>query len=161
MRSRHENPDRALIALLFLIAALCLGIVYSGIYNMLAIEGHGPFERWLFNTTMEHSVRRHAENVAVADLTNPDLIQVGFDHYDAMCLGCHGVPGVPPTALAKGLSPRPPELTENANDWSPAEFYGIVKNGIKMTGMPAGDSTHRNKELSCTHFLNYHRKNTG
>lgn len=113
----------AIIVLLFLQAAACLGIVYAGVYNVSAIEGHGPFEDWLLSTTMKSSVRRHAEDITVPDLTNSNLMPLGFHHYDEMCVGCHGVPGIPPAELAKGLTPRPPKLTEEANEWSPAELY--------------------------------------
>ena len=137
----------AIIVLLFLLAAACLGVVYSGVYNVSATKGHGPFEHWLLNTTMKSSVRRHAEDIAVPDLTNPKLMQLGFHHYDEMCVSCHGAPGVPPAELAKGLTPRPPALAEEDEQWSPAELYWIVKNGIKMTGMPAWGPTHGDKDL--------------
>ena len=137
----------AMIVLLFLLAAACLGIVYSGVYNVSAIEGHNSFEHWLLSTTMERSVRRHAEDIEVPDLTNPNLIESGFHHYDEMCASCHGTPAVPPAELAKGLTPPPPELTEKADEWSPAELYWIVKNGVKMTGMPAWGPTHDDEAL--------------
>ncbi|MFZ0256542.1 MAG: cytochrome c [Gammaproteobacteria bacterium] len=114
---------------------------------MSAIEGHGPFERWLLSTTMENSVRRHAEDTAVPNLTSPNLMPLGFRHYDEMCVSCHGAPGVPAAELAKGLTPQPPALTEEADEWSPAELYWIIKNGIKMTGMPAWGPTHGDDEL--------------
>jgi mono/diheme cytochrome c family protein len=136
-----------IIALLLLIVAASVGFVQSGVYNVSAIEGHGPFEDWLLSTTMKSSVRRHAEGIAVPNLTDPNLIQLGFDHYDEMCVGCHGAPGVRPAEFAKGLTPQPPELTEDADEWTAAELYWITKNGIKMTGMPAWGPTHGDEEL--------------
>ena len=44
---------------------------------------------------MQRSVRDRAAEVAeVPPLTDPELVQHGFVHYDAMCLTCHGGPGI-------------------------------------------------------------------
>ena len=137
----------ALIVLLLLLAGACLGVVYSGVYNVSATKGHSPFEHWLLSTTMENSVRRQARDITVPDLTDPTLMARGFRHYDEMCVSCHGAPGVLPAELAKGLTPQPPEFAKKAEEWNPAELYWIVKNGIKMTGMPAWGPTHGDEAL--------------
>ena len=36
-----------------------------------------------------------------------------------------------------GLMPPPANLAYTAREWTPAELFWVVKNGIKMTGMPA------------------------
>jgi mono/diheme cytochrome c family protein len=46
-----------------------------------------------------------------------------------------------------GLNPPAPELSEAAGDWTPAELFWIVKNGVKMTGMPSFAPTHSDHEL--------------
>ena len=40
------------------------------------------------------------------------------------------------------MRPEPPHLTEAASEWSAAEIYWIVENGIKMSGMPAFGAHH-------------------
>lgn len=48
--------------------------------------------------------------------------------------------------MAEGMYPRPPKLTDAAVHWSPVELFWILKNGIRMSGMPAwGD--HGDKDL--------------
>ena len=59
-----------------------------------------------------------------------------------MCTGCHGAPGKPARAVGKGLSPRPPDLTEAVRTWDDGNLFWIIRNGIKMTGMPAFGQTH-------------------
>src|SRR2546423_13483863 len=58
-----------------------------------------------------------------------------------MCVQCHGAPGRDPGIVGKGLRPPPPVLSEAVRPWDRAELFWIVKNGIKMTGMPASGPT--------------------
>src|SRR5262249_16029481 len=42
-----------------------------------------------------------------------------------------------PGEMANGMHPSPPILTSAAKQWVPGELFWIIRNGIKMTGMPA------------------------
>ena len=67
--------------------------------------------------------------------------------YKDHCAVCHGLPGQQPSAIAKGMFPKPPKLMEGTGvtDDEPGETYWKVSGGIRMTGMPAFD-----KSLSTT-----------
>ncbi|WP_425399174.1 c-type cytochrome [Aeoliella sp.] len=71
----------------------------------------------------------------------------GIDHYADTCLACHGAPGVPPKEFAKGLNPPAPNLIKSLNNRSDAELFWIVKNGLRMTGMPALGPTHTDDDI--------------
>jgi mono/diheme cytochrome c family protein len=64
-----------------------------------------------------------------------------------MCRGCHGAPGIDPSVIGEGLNPPPPELATAEVDWSDAELFWIVKNGIRLSGMPAFGISHDDREL--------------
>jgi mono/diheme cytochrome c family protein len=96
---------------------------------------------------MDHSVRAHASGIEVPNLDDSSLVAVGFDHYNEMCITCHGSPAGGMSEAGMGLNPKAPELSEAAKDWSPAELYWIIKNGVTMTGMPAFAPTHSEREL--------------
>ena len=66
----------------------------------------------------------------------------GFDHYSEMCVTCHGAPGREPDEIAKGLNPPAPVLAHLSSSRNAAETFLIIKNGIKMTAMPAWGPTH-------------------
>jgi thiosulfate dehydrogenase len=67
----------------------------------------------------------------------------GAQVYKDHCAVCHGLPGVPQTAIAKGMFPKPPKLMEGkgVTDDSPGETYWKVAGGIRMTGMPGFENT--------------------
>jgi mono/diheme cytochrome c family protein len=50
------------------------------------------------------------------------------------------------TEISRGLYPRAPELRRGSRS-TPAEDFWVVKNGIKMTGMPAWGVTHDDEIL--------------
>ncbi len=139
-----------LIALEVLILLLIGGgllFIYSGIYNIAASEPHFPVVKWVFDTTMENSVRAHAEAVKLSPFYESASMEEGFRSYSEMCEMCHSAPGGEPSEIGKGLNPDPPELSDETEEWSPEEVYWILKHGIKMTGMPALGPTHSEKEL--------------
>jgi hypothetical protein len=65
------------------------------------------------------------------------------------CRLCHGAPGFTENEFAKGLYPRPPNLASGSvqQETGDAQLFWIIKNGLKMTGMPAFGPTHTNEEL--------------
>ncbi len=53
------------------------------------------------------------------------------------CANCHGGPGVGWAKFSEGLNPGPPDLKDVVGGLEPRELFWVVKNGIKMTGMPS------------------------
>jgi mono/diheme cytochrome c family protein len=128
-------------------AALGLIVVYTGLYNVAATAGHGPVARWLLATTMRSSVASRAEEIAAPARFTPAEIAAGAAEYKAMCQQCHGAPGAERADWAKGIVPAPPELGRAAKEWQPSEIFWIVKNGIKMSAMPAFGGDHDDATL--------------
>jgi mono/diheme cytochrome c family protein len=113
-------------------------VIYAGLYNVAATYPDPKPVRWVFNTTMEHSVKRRAAGIAVpAGLDETAMIIPGLEHYRDDCQACHGAPGVRPGELAAGLNPHPPLLARSVDEWQPNELFWITKYGIRMTGMPS------------------------
>jgi mono/diheme cytochrome c family protein len=125
------------IITLLVLAAAGLVVVYSGVYNVSAMNPEGSIGAWFFSTVMDHSVAHHSNGINVPPLTDSTLVDGGFQMYSRMCVGCHGAPGVATGRLSKGLNPPPPDLSAEIGDLSDANLFWIIKNGIKMTGMPS------------------------
>ena len=63
----------------------------------------------------------------------------GAKVYRAQCGVCHGLPHQPPSAIASGMFPRPPQLFmpgKGVTDDPVGETHWKVKNGIRLSGMP-------------------------
>lgn len=138
---------KGLFVLLILAAIAALVTIYSGLIDVGATNPHHPFTDWLLSTTMERSVQVHARDIEAPPLDDPQLIMNGFRHYREMCVGCHLAPGITSTEIRKGLMPEAPVLAEEAEEWTPAELFWVIKNGVKMTAMPAWGPTHSNEDI--------------
>lgn len=125
-----------LVALVFVIWA-----VYSGAYNVAASQDHRAIVRWAFETTMKTAVVDRAESIE-----NPALDDVmvagGAVRYQAMCEHCYGAPGIEKSEWSQGMLPQPPHLPDAVPEWEPNEIFWLIKNGVRMSGMPAFGSTH-------------------
>lgn len=130
--------------------ALAVGafVVYSGRAPVSAIDADTPFLDWLFHTSFEQALERHAANVSVPEqsASQPQLFR-GARSFAAMCSGCHIPPGAEPTPFSQGLKPAPPDLADIMRERTPAEAFWVLDNGVHFTGMPAIGATHDDAEL--------------
>jgi mono/diheme cytochrome c family protein len=145
---------RAIIASVLVALLLVLlggfAVIYTGAYDVAATAPHWPATRWLMETARIRSIKAHAAAIQVPPgFDDPMNIPMGVKHFGAHCAVCHGAPGVPRGDIAQGLYPPPLDLAKTAPLYSSAELFWIVKNGIKMTGMPAW-SDHSDTELWAT-----------
>ena len=135
------------VAGLFLIG---IAFMYSGIYNVAATRPDSGLLHWVLETTRDRSIDSRGEDIQVPkdiSLDDPKLIAKGFDHYNEMCVVCHGAPGVEPGEAREGLNPKPPLLAKRTEDIPAGELFWVIKHGIRMTGMPAWGPTHSDDKI--------------
>ena len=136
----------ALLAILVLVGA-ALVVIYSGTFNVAATSTDGPVLSWLLSTTKERSIRAHADDHLENPSADSAAVLRGFKAFEEMCVVCHGAPGVGRGWMGQGLNPQPPDLAEEAAEYSASELHWILSNGIKMAGMPALSPTHSEAEI--------------
>jgi ketosteroid isomerase-like protein len=134
---------RLIVTLAFFCAIVVAGIgvfVWSGIYNIGADDHHTKPVYALMKALRERSIERHAKDIAVLNLDDPQLILKGAGQYAAMCTGCHLAPGMAENEMRPGLYPQPPELAKFRPD--PRQAFWVIKHGVKMSAMPAWGGSH-------------------
>lgn len=97
-----------------------------------------PFERSLAHMGLHARIDKEAPKTAPI-AADDAAYAAGADIYKQHCAVCHGLPGQPQTAIAKGMYPKPPKLMEGTGvtDDPAGETYWKVSGGIRMTGMPS------------------------
>ena len=138
------------VTLIILVALGGLVFIYTGTYNVAATSRDNAILHWVLETTREESIDRRADDVIPPPnsvLSNPQTLRVGFEHYNEMCIVCHGAPGVEPGEAREGLNPKPPLLAKVAKNIPTGELFWVIKHGIKMTGMPAWGPTHSDDKI--------------
>lgn len=129
------------------VAAGALAFIYSGAFDITATTPHFDITHRVLTKVKEQSIKRQALGVKVPELDDPEKVHKGFRNFHAMCVTCHNAPGAAASEISKGLYPQAPNLAETAKGRTSAELYMIIKNGIKMSGMPAWEPTHSGDEI--------------
>lgn len=142
----------ATLAFLILCAYL---FIASGAYDISQLSHHNKLTLSIIKMTTHRSIDRRMDENAVPDnLNNPAVMITGFKHYNQMCVSCHGAPGVEPGEMVEGLYPKPPLMYKHGEEDARQEFFWIIKNGIKLTSMPAFQPTHTDAEIwAMTEFV--------
>ena len=125
------------LALATLGGAAGFAFVSLGVYDISATDNHTRPVYHLMDYAMRRSIQARVRSLEVPELGAADRIGRGAGHFREHCVQCHGAPGIAPEPFALGLTPAPANLVGTARAWAPAELFWAVKNGIKMTGMPA------------------------
>lgn len=128
-----------------------VSVVFGGVYNVGVASGHSKPVEWVLRTTMENSVRNHAKNIEVPDnleLDDPEFYREYYFQYSGACVTCHGAPGQDPDPWMI-IYPEASLLTDKGvvDQWSDAELYWILENGIKDSGMMSANPDHPKEDI--------------
>jgi len=68
----------------------------------------------------------------------PEVLTEASRHFADHCAQCHGNDGRGKTEVGKSLYPKAPDMTlASTQDLSDGELFAIIRNGVRLTGMPA------------------------
>jgi mono/diheme cytochrome c family protein len=110
---------------------------FGGFFDVAANHRDPDIVNWALIQVRKASIARHATDQPPASLEDPALVRAGARAFSQVgCINCHGGPGVKPGKFSEGLNPAP-NLDKVINGLQPKEVFWIIKNGIKMTGMPS------------------------
>ena len=133
---------------ILLLLAAGAAFVGAGFFNTAAIVPPGALERKVAAFALDRSVHRRAPKAANPLKPDPEVLREGLAHYKAMCVTCHGAPGVDASEAGEGLNPPAPDLTTGkVQKRTDGELFWLVQSGIRMTGMPAFGPTHKDEEI--------------
>ena len=134
------------VAVLAAQAAVAALVLWSGVVDVSASPKGLPDRILAYAST--RSIAHHAKDVRNPLANDPAALRAGLEHYRAMCLECHGGPGVEAEEVAAGLHPPPPDLASKAvQSFTDGMLYDTVARGIGSTGMPAFGRTHQPNEI--------------
>jgi mono/diheme cytochrome c family protein len=130
------------------LAAVAGFVIALGIVPVGATVPPSGVERKLAALAVDRSVARRAPRGPNPVAATSEALAAGLAHYRAMCVTCHGAPGVDPSEIGEGLNPPAPDLTLSRVQKRPdGQLFWLVQNGIRMTGMPAFGPTHGDEEI--------------
>jgi predicted CXXCH cytochrome family protein len=137
-----------------ILLALLVAAVAAVIYGALLI--HRGFSASEEPSLLEKIVARTARNLAIPSgarneknpwKATPEILQEAREHYIARCAICHANDGTGQSKIGRNLYPKVPDLrrpkTQNLSDGA---IHHIIRNGVRLTGMPAWGNPHDEQE---------------
>ena len=148
------------------LAIILIVVIVMGVMLFVAIRnGLSAREQ---PTRMEEMIARSVRHLAVPStarsMRNPvplsdAVLAEGRAHWADHCANCHANDGSGQTEMGRNLYPKVPDMrasrTQNLTD---GELFAIIKNGVRLTGMPAwGDASGRDDAdtWKLVHFIRH------
>ena len=109
-------------------------------------------------------MRRFATPASARSLRNPialsdEVLAEGRAHWADHCATCHANDGGGQTEMGRNLYPKAPDMRQpRTQELSDGELFSIIKNGVRLTGMPAwGDASGRDDAdtWKLVHFIRH------
>jgi mono/diheme cytochrome c family protein len=140
---------------IIVVLAVALGVAASRF--SLAALGEPSQTETLLATKAKHFLVARGSRQGVPNETsnNPGSVAEGDKLYGAECAMCHGMNGRTPTDAGRWMYPRAADLTSTeVQGYSNPELFWIVKNGIRLSGMPAFGKVESDEHIwSLVHYL--------
>jgi mono/diheme cytochrome c family protein len=125
-------------ALAIVTGVLFGGYFLGGFYSVAASASDAGPVVWALTRVRTASIARHAGGQPPFALDDATVLRDGARHFAAYgCVHCHGAPGAQWSKFAEGLNPEAADLSEVAKTRDASAIFWVLKNGIRMTGMPS------------------------
>ncbi len=108
-----------------------------------------PLEEYLAHKALKAALKDE-KNVASPLQADEVNLLAGAKIYRNNCAVCHGLPGQAGSAISMGLFPSPPwffEADQGIEHDPVGETFWVVKNGIRLTGMPGFQDNLKDEEM--------------
>jgi mono/diheme cytochrome c family protein len=121
-----------------------------------ALQEPGHFETFLATLVKHLLVRRSSrEGIPPAPTNLQASVEEGDKLFGTDCAMCHGMDGHTPTDNGRWMYPRASDLiAPEVQQYSDPELFWIVKNGIRLSGMPAFGRVESDEHIwNLVHYL--------
>jgi len=131
--------------LLVLLAGILIIAIGGASYAIRMMHGGfstrvapGEVESYLAMTMRDMAIPSRHKTMKNPVTTTPEVIHEGMAHWADHCATCHANNASGDTMYGKMMYPRPPDMRQKGTqDMSDGELYYTIKNGVRLSGMPA------------------------
>lgn len=121
---------------------------YLGLFPFGAVGGPNIIDWWgdtNYMAALSRASPSGEEEVERPGIASPPE---GFQHYRESCVLCHGAPDVAALEWTEHMQPQPPHLwDEDSQALNDGELFLVIRDGIRMTGMPAFGPEHEDEAI--------------
>ncbi len=154
-----SKPRQVLvIALIAIVIAAALGLRSMIRHGFSARDKPSAAE-----TFLARRMRRWAVPATARKMKNPfadsaEAVAGGRAHFADHCASCHGNDGRGQTEIGQNLYPKAPDMwAKETQSLSDGEIFFIIKNGVRLTGMPAWGQDTAEGDRASWHLVSFIR----
>lgn len=143
---------------LVLIAVLAAGAFMLNAHGFSAREQPSGVERWAATQARAMALPAGAKEQPNPIANTPEVLAEARAHWADHCAACHSNDGSGDTEMGKHMYPPAPDMREaETQHMTDGELFYIIKNGVRLTGMPAwGGSDHDDEDSwKLVHFIRH------
>jgi predicted CXXCH cytochrome family protein len=138
---------------LFLLVLICATVAVA-CFGAWTIRGGfrstdepSGLEKLLAKSVRNFSIPSTEKNAANPLENTSNNLEAGREDFRARCSSCHGFDGKGKTTEARGLYPKPPDLTgSETQKLTDGEIHYIIAYGVRLSGMPAWSFPHETSD---------------
>jgi len=107
--------------------------------------------------TMARTMAIPRDSAAMVDPlpASPENLVMASKHFAAHCAVCHDNNGDGRTNIGNDLYPKPPDMRFGSQSMSDGALFYSIRNGIRMSGMPAWPDDEDNKLWMLVQFIRH------
>ena len=143
---------------LVLIAVLAAGAFMLNAHGFSAREQPSGVERWAATQARAMALPAGAKEQPNPVASTPAVLAEARAHWADHCAACHSNDGSGDTEMGKHMYPPAPDMRQaETQHMTDGELFYIIKNGVRLTGMPAwGGSDHDDEDSwKLVHFIRH------
>jgi mono/diheme cytochrome c family protein len=143
------------LCVICILVIACALLVISR-WSLSALPESGSMETYLATKAKHIFVRRGSrEAVPPAPSNLKASIEEGEKLFGTECAACHGLDGHKATDAGRWMYPHAADLTSReVQQYSDRELFWIVKNGIRLSGMPAFEKVETQEHIwNLVHYV--------
>jgi mono/diheme cytochrome c family protein len=130
-----------LLTIVLLAVAAYAGVV-NGMMPANADSPPGMIETWAAKRSLRATLNRDAKGLTSPVAATDSVVASGVHLYGIYCAVCHGTSDGKASAIARGLYQHAPQFAKHdVTDDPIGVTYWKISHGLRLTGMPAFDST--------------------
>jgi mono/diheme cytochrome c family protein len=146
------------------LAVVALLVLAAVIYGwMLSRRGFSARdEPSLIETLIARGARNLATPARAKRLENPvprteEGLREGMEHFADHCAICHANDGSGDAMFGRNMYPPAPDMRAVTQELADGEIYYIIRNGIRLTGMPAFGEGHDEQDRDTWNLVHFIR----
>ncbi len=135
-----RRPLTILAAILGIATAVVGALVFFGMiqHGFSARDQPSTAEAFLARRMRHWAVPPNARKMKNPFADSAEAVASGRMHFADHCASCHGNDGRGKTEIGQNLYPKAPDMWgKETQSLSDGEIFYIIKNGVRLTGMPA------------------------